>query len=122
MTMSKKALLPLVAAAFLSLAAAGQAHAWGGFHRGYTYHTPGGGFYHSGSTAAYGPYGEHTASRSYGYNPSTGFYHSGHSQSAGYGGSSYHYSAGTRGYGGYYGGYRGAYGYSRGYAGAYRRW
>src|SRR4051812_14783332 len=109
--MSSKTLLPFIAAALIGLAAAAQAHAWGGFHRGYTYHTPGGGFYHSGSTARYGPYGEHTSSHSFGYSPYTGAYHSGYGQSSGYGGSSYHYSSGHAGYGSSYGGYRSAYGY-----------
>src|SRR5262249_6121993 len=120
-TMFRKALLLSVAAAVVSLLAAAEAHAWGAFHRGFTYHTPGGGFYHSGATAAYGPYGEHAASRSFRHSPSTGFYHSGYGESAGYGGSAYHYSSGVGGYGGYYGGYRGVYGYGA-YAGAYRRW
>jgi hypothetical protein len=119
--MLKKALGLLFAAALLWLATATEARAWGGFHRGYTYHSPGGGFYHSGSTAAYGPYGEHTSSRSFGYSPYTGAYHSGSSQSSGLYGSSYHYSSGHDGYGSSYGGYRGAYGYGS-YAGAYRRW
>lgn len=119
--MTKKALLLLCMAALLSLAAATEAHAWGGFHRGFTIHTPEG-FYHHGSTAAYGPYGEHTASRSFGYSPSTGGFHAGYGQSSGYGGSSYHYSSGHSGYGSSYGGYRSAYGYGGAYAGAYRRW
>jgi hypothetical protein len=116
-----KTLLVTLAAVLVSLLAASEAQAWGGFHRGFTYHSPGGGFYHTGSTAAYGPYGEHTASRSFGYNPSTGFYHSGYGQTSGYGGSAYHYSSGYGGYGSSYGGYRTAYDYG-GYAGAYRRW
>jgi hypothetical protein len=120
--MFRQALLLSVAAALVSLVTAAEARAWGAYHRGYTYHSPGGGFYHTGSTAAYGPYGEHTASRSYGYSPTTGAYHSGYGQTSGYAGSSYHYSSGYGGYGGYYGGYRGAYGGYGGYAGAYRRW
>ena len=118
----KNTLAPLFAAVLLSLATASQAVAWGGFHSGYTYHSPGGGFYHSGSTAAYGPYGAHTASRSYGYNPSSGFYHSGYGQTSGLGGSAYHYSAGSDGRGATYGGYNTASGSYGRYAGAYRRW
>src|SRR5262245_25218796 len=111
-TMFKNAYLLMLAALFAALLTATEARAWGGFHRGYTIHTPAGGFYHYGSTAAYGPYGEHTASRSFGYSPYTGAYHTGYGQTAGYGGSAYHYSSGYGGYGGYYGGYQSAY---RGY-------
>jgi hypothetical protein len=120
--MLKKTLLLLVAAACVSLATASEARAWGAIHRGYTYHTPGGGFSHTGSTAAYGPYGEHTSSHSTSYNPYTGFSHTGYGQTSGYGGSAYHYSSGHGGYGGYAGGFQGAYGGYGAYAGAYRRW
>jgi hypothetical protein len=118
----KKGLLLLIATALLSLSTAREAHAWGGFHRGFTSFSPGGGFSHSGETARYGPYGEHTSSHSFGYNPSSGFYHSGYGQSSGYGGSSYHSSYGSDGYGGFHGGFQGAYGEYGAYGGAYRRW
>jgi len=105
--MFRRALFLSIAAALVSLVTATDVRAWGGFYRGFTVYTPEG-FYHHGATAAYGPYGEHTASRSFGYSPYTGAYHAGYGQTAGCGGSSYHYSTGYGGYGGY--------------AGAYRRW
>lgn len=118
-----KTLFLLFAAALLSLATAKKASAWGAFHSGYSYHTPGGGFYHSGSTAACGPYGEHTSSHSSSYNPQTGFSHSGYGQTSGYGGSSaYHSSSSSNGYGTFHGGFLGAAGGFGGFAGAYRRW
>jgi hypothetical protein len=121
MTMNR-ILFIFLATALVSLLATSDAQAWGAVHRGYTFHTPAGGFYHVGGTAAYGPYGEHTGYHSYGYSPYAGAYHTGYGQTAGYGGSAYHYSTGYRGYGGYYGGYRGLYGYGDRYAGVYRRW
>jgi hypothetical protein len=119
----KTTLVLLLAAPLLCLANASEARAWGAYHAGYTYHSPGGGFTHSSANSFSGPYGEHTGSRSTSYNPYTGFSHTGSGQTSGaYGGSAYHSSSAYGGYGGYHGGYVGAYGGSAAYAGAYRRW
>lgn len=115
-----KALIVMAAGTALLLASA-PAHGYGAARCGYSYRGPGGGVYHTSTTAAYGPYGEHTATRTTGYTPATGVYHTGSGQTSGYGGSAYHYSAGGGGAGYGYGGYSGAYG-TAGYAGAYRRW
>jgi hypothetical protein len=116
----------LIAAAAALLCHAADAHAWGAARAGSTYHTPGGGYSHTSTRAAYGPYGEHSSTHTTGYNPSTGFYHSGSGQTSGaYGGSAHHSSAayGAGGYGHGYaaGGYSTPY-RSGAYAGAYRRW
>ena len=119
----KKTLFLLFAAALHLLASASEARAWGGFHAGYTYHSPGGGFTHSSYNAFAGPYGEHSGYRSTSYSPYTGVSHTGYGQTSGiYGGSAYHSTSAYRGYGGYYGGYRGVSTGYGGYAGAYRVW
>jgi hypothetical protein len=125
----RKALIAFIAACGLLLAAASDAHAWGAARGGFSYRGYGGGFYHTSGRVAYGPYGEHGATRSTGYSPYTGFYHTSSRETAGYGygGTGYHYSGGAYRYGGgyHYGGYGYASGYgygAAGYAGAYRRW
>src|SRR5881275_1989497 len=113
--MCKRTLLAV--ALLASLATAREARAWGAYHAGYTYHSPSGGFTPSGTTAAYGPYGEHTSTHSTSYSPNSGFSHTGYGQTSGAYGSSAHYSTGSSSsYGGYHSSYGG---YS---AGAYRRW
>ena len=107
-----KGFIAAVAAGLLLLAAAPEAKAWG-FARSGSFYRSGGSFYHTSNRAAYGPYGEHSSSRTTSYNPYTGFQHSGYGQTSGYGGSAYH-SSSMSGYGGA--------GYGRYSAGAYRRW
>ena len=121
----KGILTVLVVVAAILLTPAG-AQAYGAARAGYTYRGPSGGVYHTSTAAVYGPNGEHTATRTTGYNPATGFYHTGTGQTAGaYGGTAYHSTATYGGYdhvGGYgAGGVATPYG-SAAYAGAYRRW
>jgi hypothetical protein len=118
-------LIATLAACGLLFVLAPEARAWGAARCGATYHGAGGGFYHTSSRAAYGPYGEHTSTHTTAYSPSTGLYHSGSGQTSGYGGSAYHSSAGYHNaYGGYgaYGGYHSTYGGAAAYGGAYRGW
>jgi hypothetical protein len=90
--MLRKLLLPAVTALALTLALCSQAHAWGGYHVGYT-HVGYGGAYHVGRTGFYGGYGGGYGGVRYG---SYGAY------GGAYRGGAYGYRGG---YGGYYGGY-----------------
>jgi hypothetical protein len=96
--MLRKILLPVLAAALVTLLVASQAQAWGGFHVGYTHVGPGG-VYHYGRTVGYGGYGGYGGYRYGGY---------------GYGGA-YRYGYGDRFGGAYYGGYHYAPSYYGGY-------
>jgi hypothetical protein len=55
--MMRTILVPAVIAGLLALSMCSQAHAYGAVHTGYTAVGPNGGAYHTGTTAAVGPYG-----------------------------------------------------------------
>jgi hypothetical protein len=114
-------LIATLAACWLMIASAPEAKAWGAARVGYTYHGAGG-YYHTSTRAAYGPYGMHTVTGTGGYSPYAGVYRTGYG--VGYRGTAYGYSTGYGGYGGYstYGGYHATYGGVGAYGGVYRRW